>query len=110
MRASNVQFATLTAQAMRRRFALSLLCLPFLLLPGSTTGLEPDLSSAVKDGVLRYSEALKGGEESRIDEFLPGELQWLPNYLRDLATKNPGPGPLRGVRGILISSWTNSCL
>ena len=99
---------TPTAQAMRRRIVLPLLflCLPFLLLllPCSTARVEPDLSSSVKDGVLRYAEVLKGGQELRIDEFLPEELQWLPTYLRDLATKNPGPGPLPEVRGILSSS------
>ena len=77
---------------------------PFLLLPllflvpcTSSAREEADLTSDVEDGVLKYTEVLKSGVEVPIDEFLPQELRWLPTYLRDLATKNPGPGPLRGV-------------
>ena len=70
-----------------------------LLLPCSSLSarVEPDLTSDVRDGVLKYTEVLKSGLEVPIEEFLPEELRWLPTYLRDLATKNPGPGPLRGV-------------
>ena len=86
---------------MRAIFAISLLSLPllFLLIPCSSARAELDLAAGVKDGVLKYAEVLRSGgvEAPTIEEFLPEELRWLPTYLRDLATKNPGPGPLRGV-------------
>ena len=87
---------------MSAQFALSLISLPLLfnlLILCYSARAEPDLAAGVKDGVLKYAEVLKGGglEAPPIDEFLPQELRWLPIYLRDLATKNPGPGPLRGV-------------
>ena len=90
------------AMAMRAPFAITLLFLSLLfLIPCSSARAEPDLAAAagVKDGVLKYAEVLKSGgvEAPLIEEFLPQELRWLPTYLRDLATKNPGPGPLRGV-------------
>ena len=79
---------------MRGPFAISLL---ILLLFSSTAGAELDLATGVKDAVLKYAEVLKSGQEVPIEGFLPEELKWLPTYLRDYATKNPGPGPLRGV-------------
>ena len=84
---------TFVKLTMRILQSLPLLLLSLLLLPRSSSATASD----VKDRVLRYTEVLRSGQEARIEEFLPEELRWMPNYLRELATKNPGPGPLRGV-------------
>ena len=91
---------TLVKVTMRILMSLPLLLLSLILLPRSSSTTASD----VKDGVLRYTEVLRSGQEARIEEFLPEELRWMPNYLRELATKNPGPGPLRGVRNFETSS------